>query len=126
MKKNTVAVIGILAVLVLMTVGLLTGHNGALLTSSFSIIGGLVGFAFGKAESTKTGKPAVEKTLAFMLALGLFAGGCASTWEVCIVHPKYGKVCAYRVDGKWKITTDATITPEAEAEIIEGIDKLRR
>lgn len=37
----------IVGVVVLMIAGLLTGHDGALLASSFSVIGGMAGFAFG-------------------------------------------------------------------------------
>lgn len=93
MKKSTVAVVGICAVVVLMSVGLLTGHNGALLTSSFSVIGALVGFVFGKASDSPAARDGSKAAAAALLCLGLAGCGTTLSVEGCYFEEGIGKVC---------------------------------
>jgi hypothetical protein len=126
MSKNTVLVVGIIGVVVLMTVGLLTGHNGALLASSFAAIGAMVGFAFGHL-GTSPPAASTRKFLALAVVAGLALGGCAGApfvVEICVVHPEYGKICGTLKDGQVTITADVDLPPEVYAKVEDQIRKL--
>lgn len=136
MNKYTVLVVGLAIVGGLEAIALLQGVNGKAMAASFSLIGILVGYAFGAkpaaAEAVKLAKEVlVKKTKQAGLAIALASGlaGCAGVpvvADVCYVHPVYGRICV-GWDGKnVSIKSDATLPPELEAKLSEWIRKLER
>lgn len=127
MKKNTVVCFGLVGIVLLEAIALLKGVNGVAFATALAAIGSLVGYVFrGIQDGGSSSTPA--KVLALLVALGL-AAGCAGgpgfQIEACIMHQTYGKICA-SFDGKnVKITADAQLPPEVEAEISEWIRKLK-
>lgn len=133
MNRNSVVVVGILGVVVLMIVGLLTGHDGAILSSAFTVVGALVGFTFGRlgdppASPTKKTLPLLPLLL-LVPALALLAScsGVPVAVEACIIDPEYGRVCVTYVKGQpITIKADVELPPEARARIEDAVRKLAR
>lgn len=134
MKRNTVLVVGILAAAGLEAVALLKGINGATLAASFTVIGSLVGFAFGRLGESPAVKPSARKFLALACAagLGLGLGGCETvrkitrkvTVEVCIMDPTYGKICGSYKGGEFKITADVELPEALQGSIKKKLQEL--
>lgn len=120
--KTIVLCVGMILIAFLCAFALHNGHDGAIFMSCVGLIGVFVGYGFG----VKPEKPDIQKRLPFpalLLALGLCLAstGCATNVELCINHPKWGKVCAVRVDGKWFIKGD--LSAEAAADVLDEIRK---
>lgn len=140
MNKFHVLFAGIVGIVILMSIALLKGMNGALLASAFTAIGALVGFAFGFI-GTSPGKPgetasgSARKFLALLAAAGLALGGCSREEirealeyipevEICVYSKPYGKICGSLVNGQVKISADVDLPPELRTEIEERIRQL--
>ena len=65
--------------------------------------------------------PVYAAVIGWALVIVLFFQGCAGgpNLELCINHPKYGQVCAVRVDGKWFLKAD--LAPDAAKEVLDQI-----